>query len=390
MTNLSQEISENINSIMDEEAVDLMVICDPYNIQYATGIKIPSALAQRDLIMLAVFSNKAKPIVIVPKCWETLADQSKFDADLISYSIERSPDKAATKLLEMKIEGAKRVGTDIAIVSVKLSKMIDTIITKAGATNIACDDNIFAKRSQKSQSEINHLKSIAHKTDHAINGYFHHLIADRSKSSMSVSENLRIHSLERDIEIEGYNACSRGVIGKSIAQIWAYAPNYGFASSDFTEIGDPIIADAMNCERGYWSNSTRIAIMGDEMSDEQEVAYNQLNNLRKLICSKLEIGKKSGSVYQEISEAAHQQNLSIVQNHSLGFSVGVSAMEGPFLSPGDDTVLTSNMTLVIDGIINHNDMLYRSRDTVLLTDTGVELLNWYKDWREPYFAMNTI
>ena len=60
MTNLSQEIEKNINSIMDDKAGDLLVICDPYNIQYATGIKIPSAHAQHDLIMLAVFSKKNK------------------------------------------------------------------------------------------------------------------------------------------------------------------------------------------------------------------------------------------------------------------------------------------------------------------------------------------
>ena len=390
MTNLSQEIEKNINSIMDDKAVDLLVICDPYNIQYATGIKIPSAHAQHDLIMLAVFSKKNKPIVVIPKCWEASAVQSRYNADLISYSILKSPDQSAMELLERKIEGAKFIGTDIESVSLKLNKMIEALVTKLGAKNVACDDNFIARRSQKLQSEIYHLKSIAHKTDHAINGYFHHLIADRSKSSMSVSENLRIHSLERDIEIEGYNACSRGVIGKSIAHIWAYAPSYGFASSDFTEIGDPIIADAMNSERGYWSNSTRIAIMADEMSEEQNIAYEQLNSLRKLVCSKLKTGEKTGAVYQEISEAAEKQNLSIVQNHSLGFSIGVSAMEAPFLSPGDDTVLTSDMILIIDGIISHNDKLYRSRDTVLLTETGVEFLNWYKDWREPYFAMNTI
>ncbi len=74
----------------------------------------------------------------------------------------------------------------------------------------------------------------------------------------------------------------------------------------------------------------------------------------------------------------------------MGFSVGVSAMEPPFLSAGDQTQIEEGMIIVIDGLIEHKGLLYRSRDTVVITDNGPEILNWYKDWREPYFALNTI
>jgi Xaa-Pro aminopeptidase len=207
---------------------------------------------------------------------------------------------------------------------------------------------------------------------------------------MSVSENLRIHSLERDIDLEGYNACSRGVVGNSISKIWAYAPKFGFAASDFTKIGDPIIADAMNNEKGYWSNSTRIAIMSEEMSPDQEDAYGQLIALRDLLCHSLKVGRTCSEVYNDALSKARDLNISIIEGHSLGFCVGASPMEGPFLCSGDQTLLDKNMVFVLDGLIQHKAHFYRSRDTVLLGEDGIDIINCYKDWREPYFALNTI
>ena len=390
MSTLEQEITEKIKNIFDTLRIDIMILSDIYNIQYSTGVKIPCSHAQRDLVMIALLNYSGITKVILPECWVALAVQTKFDAQLLPYSIDQDPLTAASSVLKDQLTHHSVIGSDDNNVSLKLAKMISDRIKESGARKIEVEDNFTAARVTKTKNEIAHIRSIALKTDHAINGYFHHLIADRSKSSMSISENLRIHSLERDIEIEGYNACSRGVIGQNIKNIWAYAPIFGFASNDFTDVGDTIIADAMNNERGYWSNATRIGIMADNMSEDQTIAYNQLVQLRKIICKELIVGRTASEVYHSIVEKAQTQNLSILNNHGFGFSVGVSTKEAPFLVSGDETFIKSEMTMVLDCIIEQKGLLYRSRDTVLITDNGHEFLNCYKDWREPYFALNTI
>jgi Xaa-Pro aminopeptidase len=390
MSTLALEINEKITSILELQNLDLLIISDLYNIQYSTGIKIPCSHAQPDLVMIALISQENGMRVILPEHWVASAKQTMFDEALLPYSIDKEPIEAAKLILENELRDIETVGSDDDIVPLKLSKMIEGVIGKSDTKKTLISEALSTKRATKTATEIKHIRSIALKTDHAINGYFHHLIADRSKSSMSISENLRIHSLERDIEIEGYNACSRGVIGQSIENIWAYAPAFGFASNDFTNIGDTIIADAMNNERGYWSNSARIGIMADEMSDDQEEAYDQLVRLRKITCENIKINLAADEIYHNIVRTAKSQNISIIKDHSFGFSVGVCAKEAPFLSSGDETRIEHGMTLVLDGIIDHKGLLYRSRDTVLITDNGPELLNCYKDWREPYFALNTI
>ena len=390
MNNLEQEITQKIATIIDTKQLDVLIISDIYNIQYATNIKIPCAHAQTDLRMFALLKKDKNPSVVVPKCWENIVKQSNHNVDVFAYSLKHDPLESAIKIVFEKCSSAKRLGCDDELIPIIISKVIKKEIAELGGKHVACADDIMSARSRKTKMEIKHLKSIAMKTDHAINGFYHHLIADRSKSSMSISENLRIHSLERDIDLEGYNACSRGVIGNSISNIWAYAPKFGFAAGDFTQIGDTIIADAMNNENGYWSNSTRIAIMSEEMSDEQEIAYKHLVELRKILCDVLKVGRRCSEVYKDAVEKAANVGIEIIDGHALGFNVGVSPMEGPFLSLGDQTILEKNMIFILDGLVKYKSLLYRSRDTVLLEINEVKVINDYKSWKEPYFALNTI
>ena len=57
---------------------------------------------------------------------------------------------------------------------------------------------------------------------------------------------------------------------------------------------------------------------------------------------------------------------------------------------GDQTILEKNMIFILDGLVKYKSLLYRSRDTVLLEINEVKVINDYKSWKEPYFALNTI
>ena len=43
--------------------------------------------------------------------------------------------------------------------------------------------------------------------------------------------------------------------------------------------------------------------------------------------------------------------------------------------------------MVVDLVVSHEEVLYRSRDTVIISVEGPRIVNWYKDWREPYLAI---
>ena len=123
------------------------------------------------------------------------------------------------------------------------------------------------------------------------------------------------------------------------------------------------------------------------MSAEQELAYGELGRVRELLLAGLKNGRSCATIYHETIAAAQEEGLQLVDNLPLGFCVGVSPMEGPYLAPGESQTVATSMVFVLDPVVQHGGLFYRSRDTIVVTENGAEIVNWYKDWREPYLAI---
>ena len=380
-------IQAKIEAIIADAELDLLVLGDLYNIQYATGVQLPAAQAQSDLIILAAFRGGQAPALFVPHCWlgtvRTMCPQS----DVISYRPAQSPLLAAVAALQAWAGPAQRLGLDEATLPVLLSRQLSEMAAAGGLTLVDCSEAIADARLVKTPTEQRLLSEIAYKIDHVINGHLHHLSADRRRTASLMSESVRIHALERDIPIQGYNACARAIRGTSLAHFWAHAPKFGFADVEMTQDRDAIIIDIANCEAGYWSNAARIAISHDEMSPAQAAAYGALVALRDMLLAALRTGRSGADVYREVTQAGQAAELPLVTELPLGFGVGVAPLEGPFLAPGEERALATGMVLVLDPVVRHDGLYYRSRDTVVLRESGPEIVNWYKDWREPYLAI---
>lgn len=381
------EKRQKIEAIIQNEQLDGLVLGDPYHVQYATGVHIPAAHAQRDLVMFAVFMADKEPLLLVPHGWHAVASKLCYFPNVVAYGVKGVPLATAVSTLSNWCQPANRIGLDEAALPVAHHRQLTAAFAKHNITFVDITPQLAQARAVKTAAELHLLKSIAYKIDHVINGHFHHLSADRPRTASTISESLRIHSLERDIPIEGYHAGGRAVLGKSLGQFWAYAPKYGFADAEMTQEYDAIIAHMVNNEAGYWSNSVRIAISHDEMSVEQEAAYGQLVRVRELLLAGLKNGRLCADIYRETIAAAKEAGLQLVKNLPLGFCVGVSPMEGPYLAPGESQTVANSMVFVLDPVIKHDGLFYRSRDTVVVTENGAEIVNWYKDWREPYLAI---
>lgn len=381
------EKQTKISEIIAENRLAGLVLGGTYNIQYATGVRIEVAHAQRDLVMFAAFIVGKEPVVFVPKSWYRVAQQECYFGNILAYRPDIHPIDAAIEALIDWCPADAQIGIDDDVISAANNLKVAQAFAKKGMALVSCGDQMAYARAVKTAEEVELLKNIAFKTDHVINGHFHHLSADRRRTASVISESVRVHGSERDIEIAGYNACGRAVIGQSMSNFWAYAPKYGFAEADMTQDKDPMVIDLLTSDQGYWSNSTRIAISNDQMSTEQEQVYGELVRVRKLLVAGLRVGRKCSEVYGEAVEASQNEGLSLATNLCLGFCVGVSPMEGPFLALGDDTVIEPSMVFVLDPVIQHDSLFYRSKDTVVISDEGAKIVNWYKDWREPYLAI---
>jgi Xaa-Pro aminopeptidase len=181
------EIYNKIKKTIDENQLDALILGGTYNIQYATGVRIPCAHAQTDLVMFAVFAVGKEPAVFVPKCWESVARQTCYFSNIKSYDQNKIPVEAAVEALTEWCRSTKRIGIDDERMSAAKNLRLSHAFDQVGANLIPCTPVISKTRSIKTETEVEWLKSIAYKTDHIINGHFHHLIADRLKSASSIS-----------------------------------------------------------------------------------------------------------------------------------------------------------------------------------------------------------
>ena len=83
-------------------------------------------------------------------------------------------------------------------------------------------------------------------------------------------------------------------------------------------------------------------------------------------------------------------NVKLLEGTPVGHSIGVTPREAPYLSAGDDTVITRDMFFIVD-IGTHLDTgeIFRIKDMVCVKEDGGEILGWYQNWDHPYITAYT-
>lgn len=375
-------------AVMEDAGLDALVVGGAFNVRYVSAAWVPMTHAQPDRPMLALMQRSGARALIVPAVWRDIALECADVDEVHVVPAQEEPLAAACRVAAASLAPASVVGIDGAAMTVAVGSALAAELTRAGHVVVECGKALGRARMIKTPTEREVLRELALKTDHAINGYFHHLIANRASSALVMSEQLRIHSLERDIELSGYNACARAKVGEGTKTYWPYAPNYDFAAMDVRKYpNDLIVAEVSNTDGGYWSNSVRMAVNAKTMPGPVERACEDINRLRRHALDCIRPGRTCARIYEDLSRFAAREGIPVDEAVPFGFSVGVAPMEAPFFSPGDPTPVEAGMVFVLDLVVVYDGVLYRSRDNVEVTQDGAQIVAWYKDWREPYLAI---
>jgi len=127
-----------------------------------------------------------------------------------------------------------------------------------------------------------------------------------------------------------------------------------------------------------------MVVMG-EPTPEQKGAYEGLVALRNVAVKAMKPGVTCNEVFRVMSEEAKKRGIELVKDLGLGHGVGVTTHEPPYLTECDTTPLRPGMVLVLDPVVyGPQKEIMRSKDTMLITETGCKILGWYKDWRDPF------
>ena len=170
---------------------------------------------------------------------------------------------------------------------------------------------------------------------------------------------------------DGPEAGYRGQIGRNAAIPHSLTTNATFLS------GDMLVTGAGCPMWGYNSELERTMIIG-EANAEQKTFFEWMLGAQETALDTMRPGAKCSDVDSAVRAYYEKNNLMAYWRHHSGHAIGLRYHEGPFLDSGDDTPIEPGMVFTVEpGLYTPELGGFRHSDTVLITETGIEILTYY-------------
>jgi Xaa-Pro aminopeptidase len=388
---MREEIASKVRASLRDSGFDAVLVFGYDNVQYLTGayLHYPPSFPDR---YMAVFWVKGRdPVCVLPHEWESSYLNLAWAKETRTYAEEPGSPicvaEAAADLARDAIRGKGRIGVDAERVSASLYEELEAALH--GFELEPCDGWLRELRMVKTPKELELLERVAARTDHAIAGQAHHVLVKQATTEMSNTENVRVHALERQLDEVGHHAVAQVTTGANASKFWPGAPMYGIGFDRVPGHQEWMRLELTATIDGYWSSGARMLTMG-EPTEEQAAAYQALVALRDAALKTMKPGARCSEVYGAIRRAAAEKGAQLVGKLALGAGVGATCHEAPYVSGSDHTELRAGMVVNLNPVVRApSGELLMGRDTVVVTEDGVRVVGWYKDWREPFTANYT-
>ncbi len=141
--------------------------------------------------------------------------------------------------------------------------------------------------------------------------------------------------------------------------------------------GDVLVTGAAAYVGGYLSELERTMFVG-EPSAEQVRFFRHMVELQEVAFGAIKPGVPCSAVDREVRRYYDEHGLWPYWRHHVGHNLGLLAHEAPFLDIGDETLIEPGMVFSVEpGLYVPGLGGFRHSDTVLVTETGIELLTYY-------------
>ena len=370
---------EHLLSKIQEDKLSGVVLFDNYYILYYTGF----AFVPTERPIAFVLSSKGERAMFVPRL-EAEHAKSHSIIQRVDYYLEYPYQPHPMELLkdmlvEMKIDGDIGVDHDgypwiLGYRGPDLSKLMG-----AGTKKITgfIEDQMMIK----SEAEIDLIRESI-KWGHLAHVYLQRYTRPgltETEVSQRASQEANLAMLDAIGPLyraqspfsEGAGAGYRGQIGRNAAIPHSLASNIVFKE------GDVLVTGAGAPVWGYNSELERTMIIG-KPSGEQKQMFDHMVALQDTAISSLQPGTKCAEVDRAVREYYDQHALMPYWKHHVGHAIGLRYHEAPFLDLGDETLIQPGMVFTVEpGLYSPQLGGFRHSDTVLITESGNEILTYY-------------
>lgn len=141
--------------------------------------------------------------------------------------------------------------------------------------------------------------------------------------------------------------------------------------------GDVLVTGATAHILGYKSELERVMFLGEPTKIQAEF-YNHALNMQQIAFDTICPGTLCSDVDNAVLKYMKEEGLMDYWRHHTGHAIGFDFHEGPFFDRGDHTILKEGMVMTVEpGLYIKNIGGFRLSDTVLITESGLEVLTKY-------------
>jgi len=356
-----------------------VVLFDPTYVLYYSGF----AFVPTERPIAFLLGPDGTRALVVPRL-EVEHAESKSTLDRVEHYLEypgdpRAEDVLARTLADMGF--AASIGADQDGYPWILGYRGPTLSELAGAAVVRVAEGIEAQMAIKSPAEIALIRESVRWSNLA-----HRLLQRYTRAGVTETEVSQRASHEATFAMldaigevyraqspfsDGAHAGYRGQIGRNSAIPHALAGNLVFQE------GDVLVTGASAPVWGYLSELERTMFVG-EPSGEGERMFAHMLTLQDLAFEAIRPGALCSDVDDAVRAYFEEHGLWPYWRHHTGHAIGLRYHEGPFLDSGDDAEIRPGMVFTVEpGLYSPELGGFRHSDTVLVTDTGVELLTYY-------------
>ncbi len=388
---MREEIIKKVNAGINEAGYDAILVFGYDNVQYLSGAYLHFPQSFPDRYMAVFWPKDESATCVLPHEWESSFLNLGWINKTRTY-IEKpgSPSgivEAAVHIAKNTVRKTGRVGIDVNRTPLNVYNRLKGALEDYEL--VPCDDLLRELRLRKTPKELKLLDEVVSKNDQSIAGHAHHILVLQANGEMNITEGIRTHAIERELDEVGHQAIAQAVGETNMKTWWPSAPMFGIGLDKKPLRREWLRMELVSTVNGYWSNGARMLSM-DDPTEVMKEDYQSLVSLRETARETLKPGVKASDVFNAVKAAAEEKGIALQTKVALGAGIGASNYEPPYISAADETVLEPGMIIVFSPVIKDaKDNLLMAKDTFLITEEGNSLIGWWKDWREPFIANYT-
>jgi Xaa-Pro aminopeptidase len=363
----------------EADGVAGIVLFDPYYVLYYAGF----AFVPTERPIAFVLAGDGTRALVVPRL-EVEHAEAKSTLDRVEHYLEYPGDPRpetvlATTLADLGVTGT--IGADQDGYPWVLGYRGPALSELAAASVVRIGERIEAQMAIKSEAEVALIResirwsNLAHRLLQRYTrvGATETEVAQRASNEATnamldaIGEIYRAQSFLEGGASAGY----RGQIGRNSAIPHALAGNIVF------QPGDVLVTGASAPTWGYLSELERTMVLG-EPTAEQERMFAHMLALQDLALEAIRPGRPCAEVDCVVRAYFDEHELWPNWRHHTGHAIGLRYHEGPFLDSGDDTEIRPGMVFTVEpGVYSPELGGFRHSDTVLVTESGSEVMTYY-------------